>query len=145
MKKFKFSKQSIMNIREAQKKAEEQNLLSAAGRVAYEQGELDKIDSELDKAWLTPFVDGMQISEFQMYKERYVNFLKSKRERQQLNLNNAEHDYDLTKDALHLALAECRKIEKLKEREHSLWCEEDRRNENKEGDEIALRSTYYAF
>ena len=144
MKKFKFSKQNILNVRAAEKRAAEQNLMNAAGRVRFEEEQLELIKDKFNSARMAKYLPGAGFSDFQQYKVNYTELLKKRLKRQELNLKNARKDYDVAIEKLKAAMIEFRKLENLYENEKISWTKELLRFENILGDEMALRAKYYA-
>ena len=144
MKKFKFTKQSILNVRTAEKRAAEQNLMNAAGRVRYEEEQFELIKDKFNAARMAEYLPGASFSDFQQYKVNYTELLKQRLKRQELNLKNAQKDYDIAVEKLKIAMIEFKKLENLQEREKESWNKENLRFENILGDEVAQRAKYYA-
>ncbi|UDQ98146.1 flagellar FliJ family protein [Lentisphaerota bacterium WC36G] len=145
MKKFNFSQQSLLDIREAQKQAVEQQLQQQAAQVEYEQNLLNEFQNNFTEAKLQDWLKEMPIAEFSLFKQQQIEFWQEKVAKQQSNLNKAVKQYDQYIEQLKEAVQECKKLEKICQREHQRWQLEHKRSESKIIDEIASRKKFYDF
>ena len=145
MKKFNFSQQNLLDIREAQKQSVEQLLQQQAAQVEYEQNLYDKFKANLQQAKLQDWLREMPISEFSQYKQQQIKFWDQKAQKQFQNLSKAEKIYDEYVEKLKLAVQECKKLEKICIKEKKKWQIENNRAESKIIDEIASRKVFYEY
>ena len=121
MKKFNFSQQNLLDIREAQKQSVEQLLQQQAAQLEYEQNLYDQFNSNLLNAKLQEWLKEMPISEFSQYKEQQIVFWQQKTHKQLQNLRKTEKIYDDYVEKLKLAVQECKKLEKICLKEKKKW------------------------
>lgn len=137
MKKFKFKMQSVLDVREAQRKAREMELLSAREALRAEEDALSRINKRMLEA-LDPkrFMQARNAFYF-IQRERYLKKLKDAKRVQEYRVNEARCKVESALSRLKEAMTELKKMEKCKEREFAGWNLDYRREEQRLNDELA--------
>jgi len=143
MKKFKFSLQGLLNARAAQKDAIILELGIARQRQAAEEAALRQIIHQIAGILAVAMpVDAPSASDF-LLRERYLNLLKKKRREQQVRRDAAEAAIKVCLAKLRQADIELKKMEKLRDHEHSDWELDFQKEEQKLSDEIGMTLNFY--
>ncbi len=137
MKKFAFSMQAVLNVRQTMREARELELAAARAKLADERAALkeieDSISSALDPARASEAVNGF----FFVQRERYLKMLRDSKRRQERKVNEAMFNVDSALSRLKDAIVELKKMEKASERQRQSWELEFKRDEQKTNDETA--------
>jgi flagellar protein FliJ len=137
MKKFKFTMQSILDVRKSLREAREMELAEARAALARERERLELILRKIAEALSPEIVLNATEGYFLVQRERYLKKLRDTRLQQERRINEASTAVDVAMARLKEAITEMKKMERAKERQHEDWSIEFKRDEQKINDETA--------
>ncbi|OPX44589.1 flagellar biosynthesis chaperone [Ruminiclostridium hungatei] len=138
MQKFGFRLESVLKLRTQLEDNAKNNLAQAARELENQKNCLVELEEtrEASRRALTSAVDGgvpvYQVRNF----NSFFGLMKNKIVRQKENVNNAQNDVDINREALVKAMQDRKIIEKLKEKKHEDFLKEQNREEQLLIDEL---------
>ncbi len=138
MQKFGFRLESVLKLRTQLEDNAKNNLAQAARELEHQKNRLLVLEEtrEASMRALTSAVDGgvpvYQVRNF----NSFFGHMKNKIVRQKDNVNNAQNDVDINREALVKAMQDRKIIEKLKEKKHEEFLKEQNREEQLLIDEL---------
>jgi flagellar FliJ protein len=140
MKKFKFRYQTLLEVRERRKKAEEEKLQVLTAAVQAEEAELARIQGEeaaQRQAWMTMQLEGaLDLQQMVLYQDYFAR-MELRQKAQQGRIDEARARVLNQRDMLVAAHRELEAIEMLKERDQKAWQSAIDKAENELLDELA--------
>jgi len=137
MKKFAFTMQSVLDVRQTVREAREMELAAARAKLAEERAALEAIDGKIAFALEPERLKDACEGSFFVQRERYLKMLRDSRKRQERKVNEAIFNADSALSRLKDAIVEVKKMEKSSERQRAAWELEFKRDEQKINDETA--------
>jgi len=137
MKKFAFTMQAVLDVRQTVREAREMELAAARAKLAEEKAALAALDGKIDRALDPESVKGACEGSFFVQRERYLKMLRDSRKRQERKVSEASFNADSALSRLKDAIIEVKKMEKASERQRASWELEFKRDEQKINDETA--------
>lgn len=137
MKKFKFTMQSVLDVRRSLREAREMELASARAILAAERAKLAELERASREALCQADVEKASTGFFFVQRERYLKLLRERRKVQERKINEAIAKVDVAMSRLKEAIVEMKKMERAKDRQHEGWSLEFKRDEQKTNDETA--------
>lgn len=140
MKKFSFRYQTLLEVRERRKKAEEEKLALLTAQVLGEEAQLGRLKGEEGaqrEAWMNMQLEGaLDLQQMVLYQEYFLR-MELRQKSQQERIDEARARVLNQRDLLLEAHRELTSIEKLKERDEKVWREAIDKAENDLLDELA--------
>ena len=137
MKKFKFTMQTILDVRQSLREARELELALARMALAKEQERLEALCASLADALSPEKIKDVSDACFFIQRERYLKRLRDAKKSQQRKVSEASAAADVALSKLKDAIIEVKKMDRAKDRQHDRWGVEFRRDEQKTNDETA--------
>ncbi|MCJ8328582.1 MAG: flagellar export protein FliJ [Lentisphaeria bacterium] len=142
MKRFIFSLQSILSIKESQKSICEIHLHETRVKM---QAAINTLDSVKESLYKSQMRLNQSISiNYLVQREKYTNKLNAQVKSIGNTIGMIQEELEIKLNNLKEIAREIKKLEKHREKEYSLWTEEADREEQKTLDEISLRSTGFS-
>ena len=134
MKRFAFSMQKILDLRESQQKQAEIELGKAAGEVSRIEREIDAIEQK--KASVSKAFDGETNVATLSQIESHFFMLDQKRQELKDDLEAAQAVADEKRDAMRQAMQKTKALGKLKESKAASWKKEAQKDEELAADDV---------
>lgn len=136
MKRFRFSLEELMDLRQFRERDAEFRLAEKAGRVSLLERELMRIAAERSRVLKDRFSGPRSVLDF-MADERYLGRLDRDRGRTEKDLARAELEREEALAAYTEARKQVKVLEKLREQEEGLWKKDRGRREVMDLDDMA--------
>ena len=140
MKKFQFRYQTLLEVRDRRKKAEEEKFQRLMGELQSSEAELARLKQEEGvqrEAWVAMQLEGpLDLQQMLLYQE-YFQRMELRQKAQERSIEDARARVLNQREVLALAMRELEAIAKLKERDEKAWLEAVERAEAQVIDELA--------
>jgi len=143
MKKFRFSMQGILNVRNSEVEARKMDLAKARIKLREEEEALEVLEKEIKRTMDPKRAIKVTSTYFFIQREKYLKLLKDKRKKQVFKIKEAEAEVERCINRLSAAIVEQKKMDKAREHEHADWNKEYLKEEQKISDETGSSQSYF--
>ncbi|MDD2375687.1 MAG: flagellar export protein FliJ [Eubacteriales bacterium] len=138
MKKFEFTLETLLGIKEREEKDKQRELADANGRLTRAQSVLDALIEEEDtlrKDWQSSLTSGWVSPDYRQY-DQYFNRLHELQDEQKEQIAQIEQERDLIQEKLVRIMNEIKSLLKMKAKQYEAYKKEVAREEEKAVDDM---------
>jgi len=140
MKEFKFTMNSIKNVKESLKEASEIKLGKARMELVKEEEVLIDLKEEVE--FVLNIINDKPTGLYFLQREKYIRKLRLDIREQENKVSVAKEKVETCFSELTLAIKETKKMSKVCDKEYARWVLDFNRDEQKNNDEIATRLSF---
>ncbi len=138
MQKFGFRLESVLKLKTQMEDNAKNNLTRATRELVNQKNRLEELEETKEESMnkLTSEIDsGIPVYQIRNFNS-FFGLMKNKITKQKVNVNNAQNDVDINREALVKAMQEKKILEKLKEKKYEEYLKEQNKAEQQLIDEL---------